>query len=145
MSKELSCGFIILNKSNPNEILACQAFGKKFKYGQCDIPKGHLEGEETPLEAAKRELKEETGFEITNEHIYDCGIFQYLSYKDLHVFLVETEIDLNKLICESTFEKNGKQVPEVIKYHFVSDIKYYYRSLQPIITECLEHYREGLL
>lgn len=145
MAKEISCGFIILNKNDQSQMLACQAYGKKFKFGNCDVPKGHVEEGENHLQTAIRELKEETGFEITNEHIYDCGVFQYLSYKDLHLYLIVADLDITKLHCDSQFEHNGKMVPEVFKYHWITDPRMYYRSLQPIVLECLDHYREGML
>lgn len=144
--KEMSCGFVILNKNDESQILACQAYGRKFRFGCCDVPKGHVEGNETHLEAAKRELKEETGFVITTEKIHDCGTFQYISNKDLHLYLIVADIDLNNLKCESMFEdKNGKQVPEVIKYHWVTDTNMFYRSLNPIVKECIDHYRQGFV
>ena len=66
--KELSCGFIIINRKNPKQILACQPNGRRPNTpGNYDIPKGHRENGETTLEAAIRELKEETGFTITDE------------------------------------------------------------------------------
>ncbi|MCK5397447.1 MAG: methyltransferase domain-containing protein [Thermoplasmata archaeon] len=37
-----------------------------------EFPGGHIEGKETPLEAAKRELKEETG--LTGRNWKDCGV-----------------------------------------------------------------------
>ena len=42
-------------------------------------------------------LKEETGIVLTNEKIHDCGLFQYLPYKDLHLYLVEADVDVTKL------------------------------------------------
>ena len=55
--KALSCGFIIINN---DKLLACHATGRPYKNGW-DISKGHIEDGETPLEAAKRELYEESG------------------------------------------------------------------------------------
>ena len=84
--KELSCGFIIINRKNPKQILACQPNGRRQNTpGNYDIPKGHRENGETTLDAAIRELKEETGFTITDEKIFDCGLFKYLKNKDLYV------------------------------------------------------------
>lgn len=144
--KEISCGFIILNKNDESQILACQAYGRSFKEYNCDIPKGHVENGETHLEAAIRELYEETGFRITDQKIHDCGIFQYIAKKDLHVYLIVEDIDISTLKCNSMFEnKFGKSVPEVIKYHWVSDTNMFYRSLGPIVRECIEHYKQGFI
>lgn len=146
MAKEISCGFVILNKQDTTQILACQAYGRSYKFGNCDIPKGHVEGTETHLETALRELKEETGFVVTDEKIHDCGLFQYLKTKDLHVFLIEADVDLTKLKCNSYFEnQQGVSVPEVIKFHWVTDTKMFYRSLGPVVQNCIDHYHEGLV
>ena len=91
-----------------------------------------------------RELNEETGYEITDETIYDCGTFQYLSYKDLHVFLMVADFDIHELHCDSKFENDkGKMVNEIVGYKWVDDLRFFYKSLQPIINECLNHYEEG--
>jgi 8-oxo-dGTP pyrophosphatase MutT (NUDIX family) len=39
------------------------------------LPKGHLDGDETPLQAATREVREETGVEV--EPIEELGEIQY--------------------------------------------------------------------
>ena len=142
--KELSCGFIVVNKKNPKQILACHPNGRKANvFGNYDIPKGHLENSETTLEAAIRELKEETGYEITDEKIYDCGLFQYLKNKDLYVYLMFVDCDIHELHCDSKFEVRGKMVPEIIGYKWATDYRLFYKSLQPIIQECLTHFKEG--
>ena len=142
--KELSCGFIIVNKSNPKQILACQPHGRRANcFGNYDIPKGHIEEGETTFEAAVRELREETGDKVTNEKIYDCGLFQYIKNKDLYVYLMFANIDIGSLHCDSTFEYNGRMVAEVVNYKWTEEHRLFYKSLQPIIEECLEHYEEG--
>ena len=142
--EELSCGFIIVNKKNPEQILACQPHGRRANtFGNYDIPKGHLEDGETTLETAIRELREETGLIITNEEIYDCGLFQYLKTKDLYVYLMFADIDIHELHCDSKFESHGKMVNEIVGYKWTNDYRLFYKSLQPIIQECLTHFKEG--
>lgn len=142
--KELSCGFIIINKKNPKQILACQPNGRRPNTpGNYDIPKGHRENGETTLDAAIRELKEETGFTITNEKIFDCGLFHYIKNKDLYVYLMFADCDIHELYCDSKFEMYGKMVKEIVGYKWTDDFRLFYKSLQPIIQECLEHYDEG--
>ncbi len=98
------------------------------------------------MDAAKRELKEETGIVLTNEKIHDCGLFQYLPYKDLHLYLVEANVDVTKLSCNSLFTNRfGKEVPEIIGYHWVTETNMFYRSLGPIVEKCIEHYKQGLV
>ena len=100
--KELSCGFIVVNKRNPKQILACQPHGRRANcFGNYDIPKGHIEDGESTFEAAVRELREETGFRVSNEKIYDCGLFQYIKNKDLYVYLMFADIDIGSLSFNS--------------------------------------------
>lgn len=60
MFDEKSCGILIyrLNKSKDPEFLILN-----YEEGHWDFPKGHVELNETELETALRELKEETGIE----------------------------------------------------------------------------------
>lgn len=63
MPKELSAGFIIFQKGS-NKLLVSHPTGNpKDGKHSWDIPKGHVEKGEDPLEAALRELYEETGLE----------------------------------------------------------------------------------
>lgn len=57
MKKEKSCGAIIYNTNN--EVLII-----KHNKGHWDFPKGHIEINETELETAIREVKEETNLDI---------------------------------------------------------------------------------
>ncbi len=63
--------------SSASELSTKSSYGRKYimvKHSerQWEFPGGHIEGKETPLEAAKRELKEETGLDGKNWK--DCGI-----------------------------------------------------------------------
>ncbi len=58
MLKEKSCGAIVYNKDNKVLIV-------KHNAGHWDFPKGHVEKDETELETATREVKEETNIDIT--------------------------------------------------------------------------------
>jgi len=56
---EKSCGIVLFNS---DEFLLIQHLSKSNgNEGHWDFPKGHVEGNETELETAKRELVEETG------------------------------------------------------------------------------------
>lgn len=61
MTYEKSCGAIVYRKSHGNiEILLI----KHVNSGHWSFPKGHVEGEETEVETAAREIKEETSIDV---------------------------------------------------------------------------------
>ena len=64
MKYEKSCGAIVYRKSRDRiELLLIQnRYG-----GHWSFPKGHVEGEETEVQTALREVKEETGLDIQLE------------------------------------------------------------------------------
>lgn len=60
MDLEKSCGAVIVtNESTPKFLLVRQ------NDGHWGFPKGHVEGSETEIETAKREIREETGLEVS--------------------------------------------------------------------------------
>ena len=70
-------------------------------------------------------------------------MFQYLKTKDLYVYLMFVDCDIHELYCDSKFELHGKMVNEIVGYKWTDDYRLFYKSLQPIIQECLEHFDEG--
>lgn len=61
MLHEKSCGAIVYRKYHGNtEILLI----KHVNSGHWSFPKGHVEGDETEVETAKREIMEETGIDV---------------------------------------------------------------------------------
>ena len=86
--------------------------------GAWTVPKGeYVEGEE-PLDAAKREFTEETGFEATGEFI-DLGTVRQSSGKIVNAWAFEGDCDPAKLVsnfCEIEWPpRSGKkmEIPEV--------------------------------
>lgn len=57
MDKEKSCGAVVIN----NEGGELKTLLIKHNAGHWSFPKGHVEGSETEIETAAREIKEETG------------------------------------------------------------------------------------
>jgi 8-oxo-dGTP pyrophosphatase MutT (NUDIX family) len=112
--KELatSCGTLIINKRG--EILLCHVTGTKH----WDIPKGIQDPGESPVQAAQRELWEETGLAFDPALFEEIGCFDYRRDKRLHLFKVRAAEDfdsLGHLICTSHFPHHvtGKPTPEV--------------------------------
>jgi predicted NUDIX family NTP pyrophosphohydrolase len=60
--------------------------------GAWSIPKGGFEEQETPLEAAKREFEEETGYEVEGQFI-DLGMIKQPSKKIVHVWAQQSNLD----------------------------------------------------
>jgi predicted NUDIX family NTP pyrophosphohydrolase len=89
------------------------------------IPKGEFTGEEYPLDAAKREFKEETGIEIEGD-FHPLTPRKQNSGKMVYAWAVEADIDAEK-ITSNLFEmewppKSGKKkmFPEVDKARWFS-------------------------
>lgn len=95
-------------------------FWAKKDLGAWSIPKGEFSGEETPLRAATRELKEETGIEIKGTLIELTPVKQK-SGKVVYAWACEQDVDLST-IKSNLFELewpphsgNKKQFPEIDK------------------------------
>ncbi|QJG66892.1 bis(5'-nucleosyl)-tetraphosphatase [Mycoplasma phocoenae] len=78
-----SCGGIIFDQNNEMKVLIV-----KHKEGHWGFPKGRVEGDETELETARRELREETNLEVgffkkgrlTSEYYLPDGKFKTVVY-----------------------------------------------------------------
>lgn len=144
--KAISCGVIIIDKTT-RQILACHPSLHSYKPGNWDIPKGHLEKDETHIQAALRELKEEAGITLNESDLYDCGIFLYTKYKDLHLYVAECDVFLPELKCTTYFCFEGRQPLEVDSYRLINDdqTNMFYHSLQPLVKTCLERYKNEVI
>ena len=112
---EISCALVIQNPEG--EILGCHSTGKRWGPTTFDLPKGHQDVGEDPLDTAIRECREETGLDFSDRKadIVDLGTVDYISTKVLHIFYLAAEIpDLETLHCDSMFtDPWGRQRPEV--------------------------------
>ena len=144
--KVISCGIIIIDKST-RKILACHPSMHSYKPGNWDIPKGHLESGETHVEAALRELEEEANIKLKPEDLFDCGMFLYTKYKDLHLYVAEYDVFLPELSCSTYFNFEGRRPLEVDDYRLIDDTNtdMYYHSLAPLVKQCLERYKTEVI
>jgi 8-oxo-dGTP pyrophosphatase MutT (NUDIX family) len=105
MIKEKSCGAVVYKIENNNVYILIE----KMKRGHYSIPKGHVENNETEVETALREIKEETNLEVT----IDTNFREVVTYspyagcmKDVIFFiaiaeseqLINQEIEVSELI-----------------------------------------------
>jgi 8-oxo-dGTP pyrophosphatase MutT (NUDIX family) len=108
---DVSCGTLAVDRAG--RLLLCHVTGTRA----WDIPKGLQDPGETTLEAAIRELFEETGLAFAPERFIDLGRVAYRSDKHLHLYRVDvgdTLPDLSHLACTSFFPHRvtGKPTPE---------------------------------
>ena len=89
-------------------------FWAKKDNGAWSIPKGLFEENEEPVEAAKREFKEETGYDVEGVLI-ELGSLKQTSRKIVHAWAVEQDIDVSKIISNTfslEWPKNSGNIRE---------------------------------
>jgi putative (di)nucleoside polyphosphate hydrolase len=115
----VSCGTLVLDKDR--RLLLCHVTGTP----KWDIPKGMQDPGETELEAAVRELREETSLAFDPQRFQELGRFDYRRDKALHLYRVEvgdTLLRLDHLVCRSYFPHHvtGKPTPEMDGFRWAS-------------------------
>ena len=115
----LSCGTLVVNPRR--ELLLCHVTHTP----KWDIPKGMLDPGETELEAAMRELREESGLVFDAARFRDLGPFAYRRDKRLHLFMLECGPGLESLAhlhCSTTFPHHvtGRPTPEMDGYRWAT-------------------------
>lgn len=140
MAKAVSCGFIVFARES-GRVLACHPTGRpdgpEMSY---DIPKGHLEEGEHPLETAKRELKEETGLVLPEgAPIHEIGLVPYQKQKSLYLFstvLPSKMLNPSALHCDSTFvDTFGNTKQEIDSFMLTANPDYFFKNLQPYVKQ----------
>ena len=114
-----SCGTLILNTRG--ELLLCHVTGTNH----WDIPKGMLEPGESTLQAAQRELMEETGLVLDDAFFEEIGGFHFQKSKRLHLYKAiapDSLVSLGHLLCTSHFshQETGEPTPEMDGYCWAS-------------------------
>ncbi len=114
MKKEKSCGAVVwLNEDGKRLYLIEHMAG-----GHYSIPKGHVEGDETELQTAEREIREETALNVT----LDSGYRRVITYSPAP----EVEKDVVFFIAEAAGREVTNQESEVsaicwLSYHAALD------------------------
>lgn len=94
---QMSAGLLLYRRDSVTEVFLVHPGGPYWASkdaGAWSVPKGLVEPDEEELACARREFREETGFEVPGagrEH--DLGSFQLPSGKRLHVWVVEGDCD----------------------------------------------------
>ena len=77
---QTSCGVLLLNELD--EVFVAHATGQRH----WDLPKGARDAQESDLEAALRELAEETAIALDESELTPLGLFAYRPGKQLSLF-----------------------------------------------------------
>ena len=131
MTRALSCGVVVTDGAR---VLIAHA----TRSPRWDIPKGVAESGETPEQAARRELLEETGLQAPPA-LVALGQHAYLPRKDLALFMWNpAEMpDPDMLVCRSTFLVAGRPVPEFDRFACVpwaDALPRFGRSMSAVLT-----------
>jgi predicted NUDIX family NTP pyrophosphohydrolase len=111
---KITCATLIIQD---NKVLMCHSTGNSH----WDLPKGLIDDNETTIEAAKRELLEETGFNVDIPELKFMFQCKYSKEKDIALFLYSGKqfFDVKKAQCNSFFKNYyGKELPEVDDFCF---------------------------
>jgi len=110
--RQTSCGVIVTDRKR---IL----LGHATRSPRWDIPKGTAEPDESFVDAAVRELHEETGLVASPHDLVALGVHSYLRGKDLALFAWKLSQlpDPQSLTCSSHFAlPNGTLLPEFDRF-----------------------------
>jgi putative (di)nucleoside polyphosphate hydrolase len=102
-AKRISCGVVITDGAR-------LLLGHATRSPRWDIPKGVAEPGEALLDAAVRELREETGLVVAGAVLGPLGVHAYLPGKDLALFVWRpaTLPDPRNLHCSAMVERPGQ-------------------------------------
>jgi putative (di)nucleoside polyphosphate hydrolase len=117
--KSVSCGTLVVDAAG--RLLLCHVTNTP----KWDIPKGMQDPGETTLEAARREMFEETGLSFDAARFIDLGPWEYRRDKSLYLYKVEVGDELaslDHLVCRSTFPHHvsGRLIPEMDGYRWAT-------------------------
>jgi predicted NUDIX family NTP pyrophosphohydrolase len=103
-TKKVSAGILLFRRDPAGiAVLLAHPGGPIFRRrdaGAWTIPKGEIEADEEPLAAAKRELREETGF-VADGPFLELGTVKQKNGKIVHAWAAEANVDPTKLVSSS--------------------------------------------
>ena len=120
--------FALCKKDGVEKVLMVKQFRYPLKHALLELPAGKLEKGEDPFEAAKRELKEETGY--IAEKWQDLGyVFTSPGYSDEKLYLYKAEDlefvgecpDEGEILIE--YEYTIDKIKKMIKNNEITDAK----------------------
>ena len=144
-----SAGLLLYRRSNHRLevflVRQTKPYPVNFDLGAWTIPKGEYEAGERPLEAARREFTEETGFPPPASEYLDLGTTKLKSGKVVAAWAAEGDCDPAMLIsntCVIEFPyRSGKkiEIPEVDKgaWFSISEAHKYIRPEQKVFLATL--------
>lgn len=100
MKKEISCGAVVYNIYDGvvKFLLVKHINGKHWAF-----PKGHIENNETKVETALREIKEETGLDVELDNNF-CKMVSYnigpYILKDVFYFVAKTKDKTSRVVLQ---------------------------------------------
>ena len=109
MKKEKSCGAVVYKIIN-NQIFFLI---EKMKRGHFSIPKGHVENNETEIETALREIKEETNLDV----ILDTTFKEVVTYSPFENVIKDVVFFIGKVNSETVINQEI-EVSEIYFYPF---------------------------
>ena len=99
MPKKVTAGLLLFRRCNELEVLLIHPggpFWAKKDLGAWSLPKGQIEDNEEPLDAAKREFAEETGFTVDGEFL-PLNPVRQSGGKIVLAWAIEGDCDPNRL------------------------------------------------
>lgn len=129
--------------SDNKYFLACKpTASSKWPRPKLDIPKGHIQAGESPIDAAIRECYEETNIKFEKWKLTRPMKFN-LYGEPLFLWLAIIPLPpISKLSCASTFFNPdiGRQVPEQAGYLYIPVDKVMSCGMQKAISPCVAAY-----
>lgn len=112
------------------EVLGDFIVEKQFRYGANgyveEFPCGMVEDDETPLDAAARELEEETGYKVSKEDFIELGCMNpnpAFMMNKMHLFYVKLDFARYEKTQQKLDAHEQIEVEFVEKYEFIEKVK----------------------